>query len=153
MDKTIRIDRLRLIERMSQSFIYVDYKMGSKPPLGGIPGINFTTADCSGYLRWLIWAASYGKTKLPLGSWHQRVWCQKQGFKPVVYKDVAMLEDSRLRVAFTNPRSSHAGHTWLVINAQSIESYGGHGAGRRDWDTPVLLNNADWAFVLTQVLI
>lgn len=148
---TIRIDRARLIERMMESFATVNYRMGAKPPLGGMPGVNFTEADCSGYVRWLVYAASYGKTKMPRGSWYQRLWCESIGFKRTDYSNCG-LNDSRLRIAFTNPKNGHAGHVWLVINRQSIESYGGNGAGRRPWYTPVLKDRVDHTFVLTEVL-
>lgn len=150
--KTIPIDRQRLIKRMMAAFACVKYELGAKPRLGSLPGAGFTTADCSGFLRWLINAASYGKVKIPPGgSVIQRDWCIKQGFKRTSYDNCA-LEDSRLRIAFINPGGGKIGHVWLVINGQTIESYGSHGAGRRPWDTSVLKKNVDYCFVLTEPL-
>jgi len=146
---TIRVDRLRLIERMRASFDVVRYKMGAKPDLRALPGQGFREADCSGFVRWLIYQASYGKTKMPLGSWHQRRWCERMGFKLTDYAHTA-LSDNRLRIGFTNPKAKRAGHVWLIFNRASIECYGGRGAGRRAWDTSVLADRADFCFVLTE---
>lgn len=146
----IPIDRARLIERMNAAFICVGYELGAKPRPGSLPGTDFKLSDCSGIVRWLLYAASYGKIKMPMGSWGQRKWCQEQGFKPCPYSNCALL-DSRLRIAFKDPDDKH-GHVWLCINGQTIECYYGHGAGRRPWNTKVLKNNGDFCFVLTDEL-
>lgn len=150
--KTIPINRARLIERMVAAFTCVKYRLGAKPRLGTLPGVSFTESDCSGFVRWLIYAASIGKVKMPTGSVLQREWCEENGFKRTDYNLHARLEDSRLRVAFINPGGGKVGHVWLVINGQTIESYGGHGAGRRPWNDPVLVRNVDHCFVLTDRL-
>ncbi len=148
----LTIDRNRLIERMNAAFACVDYDLGSKPRLGSLPGAGFRKADCSGFVRWLIYAASLGKAKITAGgSVIQRQWCQQQGFKLTDYKHCA-LKDNRLRIAFMNPGGGEHGHVWLIINGQTIECYYGHGAGRREWDTSVLKKNVDYCFVLTDEL-
>ncbi|MEN6581695.1 MAG: hypothetical protein ABFD54_04540 [Armatimonadota bacterium] len=149
--KTIPIDRATLIKRMNAAFTCVEYDLNAKPRLGSLPGTSFTTSDCSGFVRWILYAASGGKIKLKTGSWYQQQWCREQGFKEVKYSDVAGLHDSRLRIAFINGANG-AGHVWLIINGQTIECYGGHGAGRRPWNTSVLLRKVDACFVLTDVL-
>lgn len=147
----IRIDRLRLIGSMKACFGAVKYQMGAKPRLHGMPLDDFTRADCSGFVRWLVHRASYGKTTLPMGSWYQRRWCQGHDLKLTDYAHCG-LGDNRLRIAFFNPRPGRSGHVWLVINGQTIECYGRHGVGRREWDTPVLADNVDFCFVLTEML-
>ncbi|MFA5376460.1 MAG: hypothetical protein WC455_12010 [Dehalococcoidia bacterium] len=146
--KTIPIDRAELVRRMNACFGVVKYRLGSKPNLYHLPPA-FKTSDCSGFVRWLLFQASHETVKIAPGSWYQQEWCKAQGFKKVVYKDVAGLMDSRLRIAFIDGVGSKVGHVWLVCNSMTIECYGGHGCGRRAWDTPVLLNNVDATYVLT----
>jgi hypothetical protein len=134
---------------MNSSFGEVKYELGTKPSFGAKPEIDFKTADCSGFVRWLLYGASNGKVRIALGSWYQHKWCKDEGFKHVVYSEVAGLKDSRLRIAFIEAHGGKVGHVWLTINGQTIECYGGHGAGRRPWDTPVLLNNVSACYVLT----
>jgi hypothetical protein len=150
--KIISVIRDRLVERIKAAFACVKYEMGAKPHLGSLPCADFTTSDCSGFVRWLIYAATDGKVTMPLGSWTQRKWCQEQGFKQTCYANCGLM-DSRLRIAFMDPECSEAGHVWLIINGQTIECYGGHGAGRRPWNTNVLRKNVDYCFVLTDPLI
>jgi hypothetical protein len=37
----------------------------------------------------------------------------------------------------------------LILNGLTIECYGRHGVGCREWNTPVLLNKVDACYVLT----
>lgn len=148
---TVPIDRMRLINFMNAASGTVSYDLGEKPRLGSLPGKGFRTADCSGYARCLLYYASYGKIKLKTGSWYQQEWCKAQRLKQVRYSEVAGLKDNRLRIAFIDGADGK-GHVWLVINGMTVECYGGHGAGRRPWNTPVLLNQADACFVLTDKL-
>jgi hypothetical protein len=134
---------------MKACFGVVKYRLGSKPKLGTMPGVYFKTSDCSGFVGWLLYGASHGKVTLRTGSWYQRKWCDDEGFKKVKYSEVAKLKDSRLRIAFIRPESGKIGHVWLVINGQTIECYGGHGVGRRPWDTKVLMDNVSDCYVLT----
>ena len=156
--KTIAVDRAELVRLMKRSFsftnrlvTYVRYKLGAKLALGSEPSPNTRTVDCSGYVRWLLYGATLGQTAMPDGSWNQQAWVREQGFEEVPYSDCAR-RDGRLRIAFINPRKRKVGHVWLCISASTIESWGGHGAGRRSWDTPVLRNNVSACFVLTDPL-
>jgi hypothetical protein len=152
---TIEVDRSELVRLMKQCFSFVGfvtkikYSLGAKPRMGAIPGLGFGKADCSGFVRWLVYGASHGKVSMPDGSWHQQRWCERMGFKRTSYGTFG-LNDDRLRIAFISPKKGKIGHVWLCINGMTIESYGGHGAGRRPWNTPVLLRNVDSCYVLTE---
>ncbi len=155
--KTIPVDRAELVRLMKLSFsfasravTYIKYLLGGKLRMGSDPP-SANAVDCSGYVRWLIYGATHGQTLMPDGSWYQQEWCKSQGFKRTDYGH-CILHDSRLRIAFINPRAGKVGHVWVIINGQTIESYGGHGAGRRAWDTPALINNVSACYVLTDVL-
>jgi cell wall-associated NlpC family hydrolase len=136
---------------MNACFGKVKYRLGAKPRMGAVPGKDFTSADCSGFVRWLVNAATSGQTTLPDGSVCQHDWCKAQGFQAVPYSDAAK-SDSVLRVAFMAPAGKDPGHVWLIINGRTVESYGGHGPGRRAWDTPVLKRRASACFVLTDMI-
>lgn len=134
----------------NRAITYIKYLLGGKLRMGSDPP-SANVVDCSGYARWLIHGATHGKVLMPDGSWYQQEWCKAQGFKRTDYNHCA-LSDSRLRIAFINTKPGKVGHVWLVINGQTIESYGGHGAGRRPWDAPVLKNGVNACYVLTDVL-
>lgn len=156
MSYTIEVDRTKLVKLMKQTCglvanakLTIKYSLGAKPRMGAIPGTGFRRADCSGYVRWLLNGCS--NVTPPDGSWYQREWCRIKGFAKCSYKDAALL-DSKLRIAFIVPQDGKIGHVWLVINGLTIESYGGFGAGRRKWDTPVLKNNVNVCYVLTDAI-
>lgn len=152
----LTVSRLHLIEAMNSCFKGKHrYKMGAKPRLGAKPE-SFVQTDCAGFVRWLLYACTNPKAKLDMGSWYQNQWCAKQNFKDAVYREVAGLKDSRLRIAFIAPGSmgkGSDGHVWLIINGQTIESYGGKGPGRRPWNNKTLLDNVTSCYVLTDVLV
>jgi len=153
MWKTIKVDRA-LLEFAIKGCVNVRYEIGtprSKPALHSRPG-DFSYADCSGLFRWLIYYITHGLVKPPDGSWYQRKWCKEQGFKSTSY-DMLALHDHRLRVGFIPPSPGQVGHVFLCINGRTIESYGGHGFGRREWDTPVLKRKTKEVFVLTDPLV
>lgn len=135
---------------MNASFKTVKYKYGAKPKLGAIAGVDFHESDCSGYVRWLLYGATHGKIKLASGSWHQQQWCKKN-LTPVAYS-TAQLKDSQLRIAFIPTAKNQVGHVWLVASGQTIECYGGHGAGRRPWNTPVLKNNCKSCYIVGKMV-
>ena len=156
--KTISIDRNELVRCMKQCFTFgaysvtiIRYLLGSKPKLGSIPGVGFKNADCSGFVRWLVAGATRGQITMPMGSYWQQEWCKSQGFKKTDYANCG-LNDNRLRVAFINGGGSKIGHVWLICNSMTVESWGGHGAGRRPWNTSVLIKNVDATYVLTDIL-
>lgn len=147
---TLTVDRANLVELMDATFLHHSYRMGSKPRLGSSAG-QWTRTDCSGYIRWLLHGCTKPAVKLPEGSVEQREWCEQHALKATSpsYKANGGLLDDILRIAFIRPTKRKAGHVWLVINGRTIESYGGHGPGRRPWDTKVLLKNVDGCYVLT----
>jgi hypothetical protein len=156
--KTIDVNKDLLVKAMKQCFRFdtkftstVKYLFGAKPKLGSIPGIAFNRADCSGFVRWLIDSATEHKNIMPDGSWNQWQWCKQQGFKETSYLNCG-LKDNRLRIAFMRAKDGEAGHVWLIVNGLTIESYGGHGTGRRKWNTSILLREVDACYVLTEPL-
>jgi cell wall-associated NlpC family hydrolase len=151
---TLDVDRAELIRLMSPCFrllTKIRYSLGAKPRMGAVPGVGFKKADCSGFIRWLINGATFGKdADMPDGSWFQHKWA-KERFREVPYAECARM-DSKLRIAFIPTKNGRVGHVWLCVNGRTIESYGGHGAGRRPWNTPVLLNQVTACYVLTDPL-
>lgn len=148
--KTIPVNKPVLVDFMNKCLNKISYELGAKARFGAKPLRDFTKIDCSGFVRWLIHMAS--GVRMPDGSWNQRVWCQKQGFKQNPYKSVAGLKDNRLRIAFIDPTKGKSGHVWLIINGKTIESYGGHGVGRRRWNSLGLYLKAKYCFTLTDVM-
>jgi len=150
----LKIDRAKLGDLMERTFLHHAYRMGAKPPLGSRPE-QWTKADCSGYLRWLLYGCTNPALKLPEGSVQQHLWCESHALKPTApdYATNAGLMDDRLRIAFIEPKGQKAGHVWLVINGMTIESRSGKGPSRRLWDSPVLKNNVSACYVLTEAMI
>jgi cell wall-associated NlpC family hydrolase len=152
---TIPIDRAELVRLMKSCFsfkdrllTYIKYRLGAKARMAAVPVEDFRSIDCSGFVRWLVYNSTHGEVLMPDGSWHQQEWVKSQGFKRTDYK-YAGLNDSRVRIAFINTKGKKVGHVWLIVNSQTIESYSGRGAGRRPWNTPVLLKNVDACYVLS----
>lgn len=148
--KTLPINKPVLVDFMNQCLDKVKYHLGAKAKFGSRPMKDFAEIDCSGFVRWLLHMCC--GVRIPDGSYNQRVWFQKQGYKTNPYKVVAGLRDNRLRIAFMNPVDGESGHVWLICNGKTIESYGGHGVGRRGWDTTVLIDNVDFCFTISDVM-
>jgi cell wall-associated NlpC family hydrolase len=148
--KTINISKPVLVDFMYQCLNRVKYKMGAKARLGDTPMKDFVYIDCSGFVRWLLHIAS--GVRMPDGSYNQRKWCEQQGFAVNPYRKVAGLKDNRLRIAFIDASKGKAGHVWLIVNGKTIESYGGHGVGRRRWNSLGLYLKAKYCFTLTDVM-
>lgn len=113
---------------------HVSYGLGSKAPsLTALPGKDFLRIDCSGFVRWAVYQASYNKLKMPDGSVVQHDWVRKQGYK---VSDIASgkLKDGRVRIAFMSPADGGGvGHVALILNGWTLESHGGGGPNRREW--------------------
>ena len=149
---TIEIDKQMLMANESGCReLGVPYKFGQKALLrmDAIPAEMKKGIDCSGYVQWLVHEAS-GKL-MPSGSVLQRTWCRRMGFKSygkLGYLANCLLKDHRLRIAFF---AGNPGHVWLVLDGQTIESYGGHGPGRRSAIAAPLMKVQE-CFVLTEPL-
>jgi hypothetical protein len=146
--KTIEISRHKLLEDTATALhAGVHYRFGAKAAdIAQVPHAG-TSIDCSGWVRVLLRRAA-GIT-IPEGSWGQREWCESQGFKHSTYdRDGAGRMDGRVRIGFIRQRQGRSGHVWLIYMGSTLESWGGHGVGRRPWNTKVLLQCKD-VFVLT----
>lgn len=146
--KTIPISRAKLIEAIKACDGHVAYKLSAKPPLDSHPG-DFKEADCSGFVRWLVFWTTNGEVKMPDGSQNQGAWAHKEGFKLTQFGNCG-LHDGIVRMCVMKPDSSGHGHVWLVINGKTIESCGGKGVCRRKWET-LKKHNPD-TYVLTGVI-
>lgn len=129
----------------------VKYKLGAKPGLHDEPGIDFKLSDCSGFVRWLLFKGTDGKTTLPDGSWIQETWCDNEGFNKNPYASVADNKDDYLRVAFIKAYRGKVGHIWLIHNGKTIECYGGVGVGRRPWNTKTLLKEVSDCYTIAKI--
>lgn len=140
--KSLWIDRDKLLALVGELTAgHVSYGLGSKASLTTEPK-DVKKIDCSGFVRYLLYKATDGQVKMPDGSWHQNKWCDDNGFAKVDYAAEAGLNDSWLRLGyFPKKKGMAAGHIWFVLNGQTIESHGGKGPNRREWDTKVLKNN------------
>jgi hypothetical protein len=149
MSKVLDVKREVLVKVVKESTTAgIKYEMGSKPPSMDTPWHSIDDLDCSGFARKFIHDITEGKVVMPDGSMGQRIWCQKQGFQKIAYKDCTKQGD-KLIIAFMDPVKKEAGHVWFEISGLTIESRGGVGPSRRKWNTAKLLNNVDYCFVLT----
>jgi hypothetical protein len=141
---------LRKLEAVHTSLAGVSYKLGAKPgSLTYLPtAIHYL--DCSGAVRYLLYNATSGQLVIPDGSWYQREWCEDHLIQ-IPYGTVANAGRERLFIAFITAGvngSGETGHVWLVHNGKTLESYGGHGIGRRNWDYRVLREQVHKCFEL-----
>jgi hypothetical protein len=128
---------------------HVSYKFGAKPLLNKEPG-DVKEADCSGFVRYLLYNVSDKRIKIPAGSWHQEEWCKNSKLERVEYSTAA-LSDGCLRIAFLPKKNGNPRHVWMILNGQTIESHGRTtGPNRRPWDLPKLKDNAHSCFKLAQ---
>jgi len=109
----------------------VRYLYGSKPTLGA-DSSTFTTADCSGWVRWCLDRAGL---RLPDGSATQNEWCAQQGFhKLAKFSDVefAAHDPHRLFIGFKRPQGG-IGHVVLVYMGRTYECSSGKGVNSQPW--------------------
>lgn len=124
------------------------YQMDAKPALGS-SAASWKLSDCSGFVRWLLFDAAM--EKIPDGSVQQHAWCAE--YLPACsYAKCAPLSDNVLRIAFMAPTATEAGHVWLIVSGLTIECWGGHGPGRRPYDTPVLLEHVCACYELAELV-
>jgi hypothetical protein len=130
---------------------HVSYGLGSKAPSLDCDPAAITKIDCSGFVRYLLYQATDNQVVLPDGSWHQREWCQGKKLAKVDYEEAGS-SDGWLRIAFISPRKGHAGHVWLILEGQTLESHGKtKGPDRRPWNTRVLTAGVSACFRLAQM--
>ena len=144
-----KINKPLAVKYINAAIGVVKYRLGAKPALSVKPGYSgFKVSDCSGWVRWFLYATTPQDAKLLLlpGSWHQQEWCKKN-LELCPYSDCGKL-DGVIRIAFINPAGKVPGHVWLVSNGLTIESYGGRGVGRRAWNERVLLGGVNACYVL-----
>src|SRR5689334_12550101 len=78
----------------------VTYALGAKIPNdNSIPGRDFTSVDCSGFVRAAIRRAMNPTAPFPDGSVVQQEWVMAKGFKRETVSD-GSLEDGKIRIAF-----------------------------------------------------
>ena len=132
----------------------VKYGLGAKDPHPGTFPPRYGAIDCSGFVRTILAYATAGQSAtygMPDGSWMEDNWFKVQGFKPASYQDCAN-KDGHVRVAIHRPNGrggDSTGHIWLVYNGESLESYGGHGPGRRPWDHQWFVDHVDDCYVIS----
>jgi hypothetical protein len=112
------------------------YGLGAKADPLGCDLSQIRSIDCSGFVRDCLYR-SLGRPDdfdFPDGSVDQHEWVKAKGFKESTVQD-ASDHDSIWRVAYLSPESMSEGigHTLLIRDGQTCESYGGHGPGSREW--------------------
>lgn len=128
----------------------VGYGLGAKVPFhGAVPGQDFKTVDCSGFVREVIWRATDPHRNFPDGSVVQHDWIRDRNFARST-PDAALQQDGIVRIAFLRPQdsSNRIGHVVLVHNARTLESHGGTGPDSRAW-TKAGWQGKTFVYVLT----
>jgi hypothetical protein len=109
---------------------------GAKVPFhGAVPGKDFKTVDCSGFVREAIFRATTPPDKnFPDGSVNQHDFIRGHGFERGTPAD-GTKQDGVVRMAFLRPQDSpHGiGHVTFIHNGRTVESHGGVGPDRREW--------------------
>jgi len=114
----------------------VGYALGAKVPNDdSVPGTDFTSVDCSGFVRAAIHRATNPTVPFPDGSVVQQDWVKSKGYALTSIAD-GMLSDGKVRIAFLNPQDSPEGigHVVLVCNGLTAESHGGVGPDSRPFN-------------------
>ena len=134
---------------------HIKYGMGKKAQLHAEPS-EIKAIDCSGFTRYLMHKVSDGRIKMVDGSNEQNAWCKKKQLQAERYNQ-ASVNDNLLRIAFIprvykDGKVVRAGHVWLILNGETLESHGKDiGPDRRPWDTPVLKNRVKTCYVLARL--
>ena len=111
---------------------HVAYGFGAKASSLDADPSKITKIDCSGYVRYLIYQATDKQISMLDGSVRQHEWCRDQKLAKVAYSTCGE-NDGWLRIAFYQKTKNHVGHVWLILNGQTLESYGHHGPGSKPW--------------------
>ena len=148
--KTIKVDREVLVKWIKATINKGHYHLGKKLAMGmQLSDWHNPEVDCSGLVRLFLNRITFDHLIIPDGSWHQNKWAMGYPLRPCDYSDCAKLDD-RLRIAFMAPGRGKHGHVWLCVNGHTIESYGGHGPGRRAWNVKPLLSRVSTCYLLTE---
>jgi len=131
---TLPID-VRLLLSTEKEMEGIAYKLDGKVPLSE-PIEQIDNIDCSAFVRYVLYHATFKRTILPDGSWNQEQWCKESGLPRETYANT-MLCDGAVRIAFLYGKIRHV---WLVLDGLTLESYGGHGPGRRAWNHSHLIH-------------
>lgn len=101
------------------------------------------------------WFYASNRQIIPEGSYYQQEWARQRIGNEILREHPASLYAKACRnrgallLCFINAIDRvHAGHVFMVYQGFSIECYGGHGVGRRVWDTPVLTREVSAVFVV-----
>lgn len=134
----------------------IPYRWGAKPR--GIPDTSkIRGSDCSGWTQYLLWRCA---VNVPAGSVEQREYAAATGYEYLIHpgnnSNPAAIASMLYRIAedtaglywlFIDPvPGAHAGHTWFVHQAETLECYGGRGVGSRPWWERVLRMEVRHAF-------
>jgi len=115
-------------------------------------GKHNPSIDCSGFFRYLLYKASYGKVVVPDGSYTQCDYLINNGFKHRTTSkenDPAYLNGLDKNYVYacfcrTGQRGETVGHVWVLFwntklgKFMSLESHAPDGVSSRLYDTPVL---------------
>ena len=112
--------------------------------------------DCSGFAQEAFYLAA--NLRLPEGSWQIRDYLALSAQKANhlvervhrgdLYSKACQNRGAVLCCTIDPVQGVHSGQIWFVVDGWTCESYGGHGVGRRLWNTPVLVREVNWIFVL-----
>jgi hypothetical protein len=127
---------------------HVSYSLGAKAPSLNCDPVRITQIDCSGFVQYVLYKASNRSVHLRSGSWFQNDWCSKNLAK-VDYAS-ALESDGWLRLGYFPGTGTRAGHIWLILDGNTLESHGGKGPDRRAWNDNKLINNVKKCYKLAQ---
>ena len=156
---TLILDRARYFQYAAAAIAAgVGYGMGDKDPVLGDWPLDYSLIDCSGWVRTVMCFITHHVTVqdgLPDGSYCEADWFKANKFKPTTY-DNCSNRDGILRVAIHRPGGrggDPTGHIWFCYGddqaeAESCESYGGHGPGHRPITHQWFLDHVDEVYCL-----
>ena len=132
--KTISIDGAALAAFMDATMGgHIEYGLGDKASPLTIDPSAIRKIDCSGYVQYLLYTVSSGAVHVRSGSWYQNKYFKDNRFEEVDYATEASKRDNTLRLGYFHG-GGKVGHIWFVLNGETIESSGGKGPNRRDWN-------------------
>lgn len=150
------IDRIKMEAGFNHCNHRVTYGYGDKPELGS-DSSTFSTSDCSGYSRWLVYLST-GMT-ISDGSDNQHNWCS-DNLQSVPLSEARADQTNRVFMCFITPSDGDngVGHVYFLMNGYTVECCGGEqyspiygkdvtGVMSRPWNTPVLAEQTSAAYL------